>query len=65
MREFNELPHVFDSRLAASAPDATAYVKQFPAPLLTLLARFVTIVVSSTTAVLPLPAPASADVTTM
>ena len=52
MREFNELPHVFEARLAASSADANAYVKQFPAPLTTLLARFATFVVSSAAAVL-------------
>ena len=40
MREFNELPHVFEARLAASTADASAYVRQFPAPLTTLIARF-------------------------
>ena len=29
---YNELEHVFDARLASSGPDASAYVKQFPAP---------------------------------
>ena len=52
MREFNELQHIFDARVNASAADATAYVKQFPAPLLTLLMRFVTFIVSSVAAVL-------------
>ena len=47
MREFNELPHVFEARLASSNLDATAYVRQFPTPLLTLVARFVTFIVGS------------------
>ena len=52
MREFNELPHVFEARLAASAADATAYVRQFPAPLTTLIARFMTFVLSSASVIL-------------
>ena len=51
-REFNELPHVFDARIAASHADAAAYVRQFPAPLTTLIARFVTFLVSSIAAAL-------------
>ena len=52
MREYNELEHVFDARLASSGPDASAYVKQFPAPLMTLIARFITFVVGSLSSVL-------------
>ena len=52
MREFNELPHVFEARIAASTADASAYVQQFPAPLTTLIARFATFVVSSASAIL-------------
>lgn len=52
MMEFNELPHVFEARMHASVADANAYIKQFPAPLVTLLARFVTFIVSSLAAVL-------------
>lgn len=52
MREFNELPHIFEARMLASTHDATAYVQQFPAPLLTLFARFVTFLIGSLAAVL-------------
>mmetsp|Transcript_47119 Transcript_47119/g.123642 ORF Transcript_47119/g.123642 Transcript_47119/m.123642 type:complete len:968 (+) Transcript_47119:121-3024(+) len=52
MREFNELPHVFEARLQASHADAAAYIRKFPAPLTTLLARFVTFIVSAIAAVL-------------
>ena len=52
MHEFNELPHVFEARMQASQPDATAYIKQFPAPIVTLLAFFVSFIVSSFAAVL-------------
>jgi autophagy-related protein 9 len=52
MREFNELPHIFEARMLASTADATAYVQQFPAPLLTLFARFVTFLIGSVAAVL-------------
>jgi len=52
MREFNELPHIFEARMLASTPDANTYVEQFPAPLLTLVARFVTFIVGSLVGVL-------------
>ena len=52
MREFNELPHVFEARLQASHADASAYIRQFPAPLTTLFARFVTFIVSAVAAIL-------------
>ena len=52
MREFNELPHVFESRLASSQTDANAFVRQFPSPFTKLVARFVTFVVSSISAML-------------
>jgi len=52
MQEFNELPHVFEARMHASTADANSYVKQFPAPMATLLAFFVSFIVSSFAAVL-------------
>lgn len=52
MREFNELPHIFEARILMSTKDADAYVQQFPTPLLTLFARFVTFIVGSMTAIL-------------
>ncbi|KOO30532.1 hypothetical protein Ctob_004993 [Chrysochromulina tobinii] len=52
MREFNELPHVFEARLQASHADASAYIRQFPAPLTTLFARFITFIVSAVAAIL-------------
>eukprot|EP00965_Chrysotila_dentata_P218946 6190854-Pleurochrysis_carterae.AAC.4 len=38
--------------MLASTPDANTYVEQFPAPLLTLVARFVTFIVGSLVGVL-------------
>ncbi|KAL1496600.1 hypothetical protein AB1Y20_014204 [Prymnesium parvum] len=52
MQEFNELPHVFEARMQAAHSDATAYIKQFPTPLATLVAIFVSFIVSSLAAVL-------------
>ena len=52
MREFNELPHAFDARIHASRDDANRYTEEFPAPLVTLLAGFVTFIVSSLVGVL-------------
>ena len=52
MREFNELPHTFEARMHASLADANAYVLQFPTPLLSMIARFVTFIAGSLAAVL-------------
>ena len=52
MREFNELPHTFEARMHASLADANAYVMQFPTPLMSMLARFVTFIAGSLAAVL-------------
>ena len=52
MREFNELPHAFDARIHASRDDANRYTEEFPAPLVTLVAGFVTFIVSSLVGVL-------------
>ena len=52
MREFNELPHVSEARILASAADASAYIEQFPSPMVTLLARFVTFIVGAVAALL-------------
>lgn len=38
-RELNELPHVFEARLAASEPHADAYLKMFPRPVLAAASR--------------------------
>ncbi|KAJ8600473.1 hypothetical protein CTAYLR_010244 [Chrysophaeum taylorii] len=40
-RELNELPHLFEARLAASKPHADAYLRMFPRPVLETVARTV------------------------
>eukprot|EP00735_Rhodelphis_limneticus_P008705 TRINITY_DN2204_c0_g1::TRINITY_DN2204_c0_g1_i1::g.6795::m.6795 TRINITY_DN2204_c0_g1::TRINITY_DN2204_c0_g1_i1::g.6795 ORF type:complete len:643 (-),score=90.70,sp/Q8RUS5/ATG9_ARATH/39.49/7e-154,APG9/PF04109.11/8.2e-128,DUF4231/PF14015.1/1.3e+04,DUF4231/PF14015.1/0.033 TRINITY_DN2204_c0_g1_i1:613-2541(-) len=51
-REFNELPHIFHRRIAESYIPADEYLQQFPQYLISMLARFVTLVVGSFAAVL-------------
>ena len=41
MREFNELPHVFQRRVNASIKPANQYERQFPVPVLTVVAKYV------------------------
>lgn len=43
-REFNELPHLLDARLAAAHPPAAAYVACFPDHAASMAARFVAFV---------------------
>mmetsp|Transcript_25985 Transcript_25985/g.60064 ORF Transcript_25985/g.60064 Transcript_25985/m.60064 type:complete len:817 (-) Transcript_25985:513-2963(-) len=47
MREYNELPHVFDERIRASYEDSTKYVNSFPSRELAIVARLVTFVFGS------------------
>lgn len=47
MREFNELPHFTQQRLAAAYPHAKDYVAQFPSPVVNVLAKFVSYVVGA------------------
>ncbi|KAJ1968305.1 autophagy protein atg9 [Dispira parvispora] len=51
-RDFNELPHQFQSRLQASYPRAVEYLTQFPQEITRLLARFAAFVAGSFAAVL-------------
>ena len=51
-RELNELPHVFETRLAASRKLADAYLKLFPRPMIAALARSVAFVSGALVAVL-------------
>jgi len=51
-RELNELPHVFETRLAASRKPANAYVSLFPRPVVATLARCVAFVSGALVAVL-------------
>ncbi|KAJ3305114.1 autophagy protein atg9 [Kappamyces sp. JEL0829] len=52
MREFNELPHIFNKRLTRSHEHATKYMNQFPNHLVVILARFVSFVSGSFATVL-------------
>ena len=47
MREFNELPHFTQQRLAAAYPHAKKYVAQFPSPVVNIVAKFVSYVIGS------------------
>jgi len=47
MREFNELPHFTQQRLAAAYPHAKKYVAQFPSPVVNILAKFASYVVGA------------------
>ena len=47
MREFNELPHFTQQRLAAAYPHAKDYVAQFPSPVVNIWAKFVSYVVGA------------------
>lgn len=38
IREFNELPHLFNKRLCLALPHSDSFLKQFPSPLPTVLA---------------------------
>lgn len=52
MREFNELPHLFNRRLTRSHENAAKYMSQFPNQLLIILARFVSFISGSFATVL-------------
>lgn len=44
MRNYNELEHFFNKRLNKSITHATEYIKQFPSPVIDILARFTAII---------------------
>jgi autophagy-related protein 9 len=46
-REFNELPHFFVRRLDESYPLASMYIGQFPNEKMTLMMRWIIIIISS------------------
>jgi autophagy-related protein 9 len=52
MREFNELPHIFNKRLTRSHEKATKYMIQFPNHILIICARFISFVAGSFATVL-------------
>ncbi|KAF9558941.1 autophagy protein atg9 [Mortierella alpina] len=53
-KEFNELPHLFESRINASYPLAMKYINQFPKEKTILICRFVAFISGSFAAVLAL-----------
>jgi autophagy-related protein 9 len=54
LREYNELPHLFERRTTASVRHADEYLRQFPAPLPTVLAGGVSFVAGAFVGVLML-----------
>jgi autophagy-related protein 9 len=52
IREFNELPHIFNKRLTKSHKAATNYIHQFSNHYVTILARFVSFISGSFVTVL-------------
>lgn len=52
LREFNELEHIFEKRLAASHDKAMKYIESFPAPRYTAAVKFVSFVAGSVVLVL-------------
>ncbi|KAF6253428.1 autophagy protein Apg9-domain-containing protein [Scenedesmus sp. NREL 46B-D3] len=52
LREFNELPHYIQHRLDASYEAAVKYVGQFPSPMVSQVAKFVSFVAGSFAALL-------------
>ena len=46
-REFNEMPHLFERRLQHASKPASRFVDQFPTPLRSLIAKFVTFIAGS------------------
>ncbi|KAF9211821.1 autophagy protein atg9 [Podila verticillata] len=53
-KEFNELPHLFDTRINASYPLAMKYINQFPKEKTILICRFIAFISGSFAAVLAL-----------
>ncbi|KAL0435609.1 UNVERIFIED_CONTAM: Autophagy-related protein 9 [Sesamum radiatum] len=51
-REFNEVDHLFKHRMNSSIIHASDYLKQFPSPILTLVAKFISFVSGGFAAVL-------------
>ncbi|KAH9324285.1 hypothetical protein KI387_004463 [Taxus chinensis] len=51
-REFNELEHLFKSRLSGGIEHANDYVKQFPSPVVSLIAKHVSFVAGGLEAIL-------------
>ncbi|XP_009420448.2 autophagy-related protein 9 [Musa acuminata AAA Group] len=51
-REFNEVEHLFRYRMSNSIVHASNYLKQFPAPLVTIVAKFISFVSGGFAAIL-------------
>ncbi|XP_022872422.1 autophagy-related protein 9-like isoform X2 [Olea europaea var. sylvestris] len=51
-REFNEVDHLFKHRINSSVVHASDYLKQFPSPILTIIAKFISFVSGGFAAVL-------------
>lgn len=52
LREFNEVDHLFKHRINSSIVHASDYLKQFPSPILTIVAKFISFVSGGFAAVL-------------
>lgn len=52
LREFNELPHIFDKRLKLSNESALNYISQFPKELTNLSMKFISFISGSLVAIL-------------
>ncbi|KAK3010815.1 hypothetical protein RJ639_011499 [Escallonia herrerae] len=51
-REFNEVEHLFKHRINSSVVDASDYLKQFPSPVLSIVAKFISFVSGGFAAIL-------------
>ncbi|XP_019101377.1 PREDICTED: autophagy-related protein 9-like isoform X1 [Camelina sativa] len=51
-REFNEVDHLFKHRINSSVEHASEYLKQFPSPIISIIAKFVSFVSGGFAAVL-------------
>ncbi|KAG7036322.1 Autophagy-related protein 9 [Cucurbita argyrosperma subsp. argyrosperma] len=51
-REFNEVEHLFKHRVNSSVLHASEYLKQFPSPIITIIAKFISFVFGGFAAIL-------------
>ncbi|KAJ6931804.1 LOW QUALITY PROTEIN: hypothetical protein NC652_015093 [Populus alba x Populus x berolinensis] len=51
-REFNEADHLFKHRISSSAMHASDYLKQFPSPIISIIAKFISFVSGGFAAIL-------------
>lgn len=51
-REFNEVDHLFKHRINSSVMQASDYLKQFPSPIITIIAKFISFVTGGFAAIL-------------